>query len=130
MDAEQIEGLKGVFKSYPEVKPAYFFGSKARNDGGPLSDYDFAVYFDEKNKGKMFDVKLKLLDALSRFLKTDRIDVVVLNLTESPELKHNIIKEGKIIFEEEPFKVIFEPMVLNEYFDFRSMLLRNKLTKA
>lgn len=130
MDVKLSENLKSIFKSHPEVKLAYFFGSKAKNNDGPLSDYDFAVYLDENDKSKMYDVKFKLLDELSRFLKTDKIDVVILNLTESSELKYNIIKEGILLFKEEPFKVILEPRIFNEYFDFRLMLLKYKLTKA
>lgn len=130
MNADLKENLKNIFKSYPEIKLVYFFGSKSKNKGGPLSDYDFAVYFDENDEGKMHNIKFKLLDELSRLLKTDKIDVVILNLTESPELKYNIIKEGIALVKEEPFKVILEPKILNEYFDFHSMLLRHNLTKA
>lgn len=122
--------LKSIFKQFPRIKLAYFFGSKAKAKGGPLSDYDFAIYLDEKNKSTMFDIKFELLDCLCRFLKTDKVDVVILNLTESPELKYNIIKDGQIVFEKEPFKVLLEPRIFNEYFDFHSMLLRNKLTRA
>jgi len=53
----------------------------------------------------------------------------MLNLIEGPELKYNIIKEGKLIYEKEPYKVLIEPRILNEYFDFRMSLLRYNLTK-
>jgi predicted nucleotidyltransferase len=122
------EQVKGIFEAYPEIKLVYFFGSKARGDGGPLSDYDFAIYFDGINKNQMFDVKFELADKLSRALKIDKVDVVVLNLTESPELKYNIIKDGEVILEQEPHRVIVEPRILNEYFDFRQILLRYQLT--
>ncbi len=78
----------------------------------------------------MSDIRFKLLAQLSRELKTDHIDLVILNLTESPELKYNIIKDGKVIYEEEPYKVVFEPKVLNEYFDFKALLSRHGLTRA
>ena len=42
-----------VFKSIPEVKLAYFFGSRATGDDGPASDYDFAVYLDEHDAKKI-----------------------------------------------------------------------------
>lgn len=130
MNTRRLGKLKTIFKLYPAIKLVYFFGSRAENQGGPLSDYDFAIYLDEKDKNRMFDIKFKLFDQLSRFLKTDRIDIVILNLAENSELKYNIIKEGKLIFEEEPFKVLLEPKILNEYFDFRLMLLKYNLTKA
>lgn len=130
MDMTGIEALKNIFKSHPDIKLAYLFGSRASGAEGPLSDYDFAVYFDLKDKGRMSDIRFELLDQLSRELKTDDVDLVVLNLTESPELKYNIIKEGRLIFEEEPYKTIFEPRVLNEYFDFKALLSRHGLTRA
>ncbi|MEK6673391.1 MAG: nucleotidyltransferase domain-containing protein [Nitrospirota bacterium] len=130
MDKAKTEALKNIFRSFPDVKLAYIFGSRANGEEGPLSDYDFAVYFDLKDKIRMSDIRFQLSDKLSRELKTDKIDLVVLNMTEGPELKYNIIKDGRVIYEEEPYKLLFEPMVLNEYFDFRAMLLRHGLTKA
>src|SRR3989304_8645577 len=122
MTKEQLKNLTSIFKSYPEIKLVYFFGSRAKGLEGPMSDYDFAVYFDEKNKKKMFDAKFVLMDQIGRFFRTDKIDIVVLNLTEAPELKYDIIKNGKLIYEKEPFRLIIEPNILNEYFDFQYLL--------
>lgn len=126
----KMENLEEIFKLYPEIKLVYFFGSKANGKSGPLSDYDFAFYVEEKNKKKIFDLKLRLISEISRQLDTDKIDIVMLNLTESPEIKYNIIKEGKLIYNKEPYKVLIEPRILNEYFDFRSFLLRHNLTQS
>ncbi|MEW6408326.1 MAG: nucleotidyltransferase domain-containing protein [Patescibacteria group bacterium] len=122
--------LKNIFQSYPQIKLVYFFGSKAKGKADPLSDFDFAFYLDEKDEKRMFEIKIELIDKISRELKTDKIDIVILNLTQSPELKYNIIKEGKIIYEKEPFKVLIEPKILNEYFDFKIFLQKYGLTKA
>ena len=78
----------------------------------------------------MLDLKLVLIDKIARLFKTDKVDVVLLNLVEKPELKYRIIKEGKIIFEKEPFKILAEPKIINEYFDFHNLLFRYNLTKA
>ena len=125
-----MASLISVFENYAEIKLVYFFGSKAEGNGGVLSDFDFAFYIDEKDHKKLFELKLSLIERLSLLLNTDKIDVVILNLIDSPEMKYNIIKNGKLILEREPFKVLIEPKILNEYFDFHSMLLRNNLTKA
>ena len=134
INMEELKEIKGkitpIFKDYPEIKLVYFFGSKARGEGGPLSDYDFAVYTEKKGVKKTFDLKFSLQDKISRALKTDKVDMVMLDITESPELKFNVIKEGKLIYEVEPYKVIIEPKILNEYFDFHSLLLRHGLTRA
>ena len=119
-----------IFESHPEVKLVYLFGSMARGDQGPMSDYDFAVYLDEKDKKETTRVRFQLMDELSRALGTDRIDVVILDSVESPELKYNILQEGKLIFEREPFRVLVEPRILNEYFDFNLLLRRHGLTAA
>lgn len=126
----KLNKLKKIFKLYPEIKLVYLFGSQAKGKIGPLSDYDFAVYLEEKDAKKMFEIKLKLMNKLSRLLKTDKVDVTILNTVESPELKYNIIKGGKLIFEKEPYKIILEPKILSEYFDFKSLLSKYGLTKA
>lgn len=130
LSISQINNLKSFFQLYPQIKLVYLFGSQARKTSGPLSDYDFAFYIDEKDKKKLFDLKLDLISRLSQLLKSDKIDVVILNLTESPELKYNIIKDGKLIFEKEPYRLLIEPQILNNYFDFHDLLLRYNLTKA
>lgn len=130
MKKKELDILKTLFRRYPEIKLAYFFGSRAKRSYGPLSDYDFAVYFGEIKARRMFSIKLELIAQISGILKSDRIDIVVLNLTKSPELKYAILKEGVLVFKREPFKVMVEPKILNEYFDFHKMLSRYGLTKA
>ncbi len=130
MNDNELKQLKSVFESHPEIKLVYFFGSRAAGKSGPLSDYDFAFYLDETDKKKMFKLKAVLTEEMSRVFKTDKVDAVILNLAESPELKYNAIKDGKLIFETKPFKLIAEPKILNEYFDFHALLLRYGLTKT
>jgi len=125
-----ISEAKKIFKKYPIIKLVYFFGSQAKGDEGPMSDYDFAVFVDERDSKKLFDLKLELLNKLGQLVGEGKIDVVILNNVKSPELKYNIIKDGQLIYEEEPFRVLVEPKILREYFDFHSMLLRYNLTKS
>lgn len=127
---KEIKKLIPLFASYQAIKLVYFFGSRATGEAGPMSDYDFAIYADNFTTKKMFDLKIELGGKLSLALKTDQVDVVVLNLAKNSELKYNIIKEGILIFEREPYRLIMEPKILNEYFDFHTMLVRHKLTKA
>ena len=129
MTQNKFKNLNSIFKLHPKIKLVYFFGSKAKRKAGPLSDYDFAFYVEEKDKKRIFELQLKLIKDLTRFLKTDKVDILMLNLIEGPELKYNIINEGKLIYEKEPYKVLIEPRILNEYFDFRMSLLRYNLTK-
>ena len=124
------EKAREVFCRYPSVKLAYLFGSQAQGLAGRQSDFDFAVYAAEKNPARLFDLKLELLGKLGKIFGEDKIDVVILNTARQPELKYNIIKDGRLIYEKEPFKLLVEPKILNEYFDFHAQLLRHGLTKA
>lgn len=130
MNSLHIKKLKAIFKAYAEIKLVYFFGSRAVCKKSDISDYDFAIYLDTRDLKRIYEIKFELFDRISRLLKNDNVDIVILNLAESPELKYNIIREGKLIYEKEPFKIIVEPYILNEYFDFQDLLLRYKLTKA
>lgn len=124
-----LKKVRPIFAAEKNVKLAYLFGSRVSGDIGPLSDYDFAVYFEQTDKKKIFNAKLHLLNKLTNLLKTDKVDLVVLNNLDKPELKFNIIKTGELIFESEPYKVLIEPKIMNEYFDFRQMLLKYNLTQ-
>ncbi|MDP2918479.1 MAG: nucleotidyltransferase domain-containing protein [bacterium] len=122
--------LKKIFSSEPTVKLAYFFGSRAKGEEGPLSDYDFAVYLEEKDAVKIFNTRVMLMAKLSKHFKTDAVDLVVLNNSESPELNYDVIEEGILLYEKSPYKLLVEPKILNEYFDFYSMLKKYNFTKA
>ncbi|MFA6243377.1 MAG: nucleotidyltransferase domain-containing protein, partial [Candidatus Hydrogenedentales bacterium] len=97
---------------------------------GPMSDYDFAVHFDGLTVREMSHRQLDLVSELQKALATDDVDVVVLNTTEAPELKFDIIKNGRLIYDLEPYRVLVEPEILNEYFDFHDGLVRNGLTRS
>ena len=85
MTKEQLKNLTSIFKSYPEIKLVYFFGSRAKGLEGPMSDYDFAVYFDEKNKKKMFDAKFVLI---FNFFKYYYSIPRFLQICKTPALSH------------------------------------------
>lgn len=132
MVKDKIKKIVAYCKSKPEIKLAYVFGSQANGETGPLSDYDFAFYVGLKDAKKVFDLQIKLINDLSDVIKIDseKIDIVMINTTEKPELLYDIIKEGKLIFEREPYRVLIEPKIMSQYFDFRQMLLKYNLTKA
>ena len=125
MDKKDIKKIQEVFKKYPKVKLAYFFGSRNRGNFNKDSDYDFAVYAKEPNNVLMFKLRLKLMDEISRVLKNDNIDVVALNGLDNPILKFEVLKEGTLIYEVEPYKVLLEPQILNEYTDFKLTFRKN-----
>jgi len=118
--------LRQLFSNYPEIKLVYFFGSKAKNKASPLSDYDLAVHFDKKtNITRIKEIVLNLIAEMSSILKTDKIDLVVLNQPLSPILKFNIVKDGKLIYEKPPYRILVEPFIYSEYFDFKVFMQRS-----
>ncbi len=126
----KTDEVRKVFSSLDCVKLAYMFGSQATGSTGRLSDHDFAVYLDGVNKDAMFDIRLKLMADLSRVLGTEAVDVIVLNAADAPELKYDIVSQGKLLFVREPYRLLVEPRIYNEYFDFRDSLRRYGLTRA
>lgn len=121
MNKEQEAKVKAIFEAREEVKLAYLFGSQARHDAGPLSDYDFAVHFGGLPAMEAFNLKLALLNDLSRALGTDAVDLVVLDNIDAPELGYQIVSEGRLLVDREPYKVIVEPKLMNAYFDFKAV---------
>jgi len=50
--------------------------------------------------------------------------------TELETMDYHIITSGKLLFERTPYKVMIEPRIYNEYFDFRIILSRYGLTRS
>jgi len=122
--------LSDVFNAEPAVGLVYLFGSQASGKTGPQSDYDFGIYFMENDPIKRGRMVFYFSSEISRILATDKVDVHSINDIESPELKYQIISGGKIIFEREPNRLLLEPRVFNEYFDFIYLLKKYNLTRA
>lgn len=96
----------------------YLFGSRARGRAGALSDYDIGVLLGENIPTKSFlDTKLGLIRIFSKFFKTDRIDIVILN--EAPALlAMNIIDEGRVLFDfAHEQRINFETKTTMKYLD-------------
>lgn len=81
------------------VVTAYLFGSRAHGRAGALSDYDIGVLLNDNIPAEKFlNTKLDLLRLFSKFFKTDRVDIVILN--EAPSLlAMNIVADGHILFD-------------------------------
>ena len=118
-----------VFEAEPSVAFVYLFGSRAAGQTGPMSDYDLAVFLDERDVVKRHAVLFRLAAAISKALKSDAIDLHCLNDLSAPELKFRIIHDGVVLFERGALRLIIEPRILNEYFDFTYLLRKYNLTK-
>jgi predicted nucleotidyltransferase len=103
-------------ESHPKILFAYLFGGLARGKPQPLSDVDIGVYL--KRDGNVAENKLDILGNLMNILKTDEIDLVVLNNADIP-LVMNILKTKKVIVDKSPHdRHIFESLIIRKFFDF------------
>ncbi|MGB9609296.1 MAG: type VII toxin-antitoxin system MntA family adenylyltransferase antitoxin [Minisyncoccia bacterium] len=112
--------LKDLFSSYSQIKLVYLFGSGAKGKRTILSDYDFAIYLDPKEKPlSSSELILRLIPEISLIVKNNQIDLVLLNQNLPPLFKYQIIKDGILIYQESPYKFLIESEILNQYFDFK-----------
>jgi uncharacterized protein len=123
MDKPLLDVIRRFLENARAVKFSYLFGSHARGTAGPLSDVDLAVYLD--NRFDLFSARLHLLEELSRQLKGQPCDLVVLN--NAPlVLQYEIIRDGRVMKDDKRKRVQFETDVLRKYLDtelFRSVHL-------
>ena len=109
-----ISALKKWAEAHPEFRLVYLFGSIAKGTENKLSDVDVAILMDQNCiSGK---ARITLVDELISLLKTDSVDVVILN-TASPSLKHEVIKHGILVFGNEKDRILFEESATREYLD-------------
>lgn len=89
-----IPQITNLIVSTLHPKRVLLFGSRARNDMHPRSDFDFAV--EGKVSPQKWDKLLALLEKNNITLLP--IDLVQLETASSP-LKNRILKEGIVVYE-------------------------------
>lgn len=113
-----IDKMAAFFSAQNGVRFAYLFGSHAKGETGAISDIDIAVYLYSKlDKNKRFDLRLELIGQICGILKTDKVDLIVLN--DSPLLlSFNAIYGGILLnSKDEGARVKFETRTMSLYFD-------------
>ena len=123
-----LSRLNNIFLQYEEIKLVYLFGSQATKKATPLSDFDFALYLDPNiNIQREKEIILKLISEISLIINNNNIDIVSLNRSPSSLLKFNVLKEGRLIYQKPPYKILVEPTIYNEYFDFQTFTQSHNL---
>jgi hypothetical protein len=104
----------------PDVVALFSFGSLAEGRLTPLSDLDFAVLVSKRlTERQRFEKHLELIGVFNSVLRTDEIDLVVLNDTPL-KFGHRILKTGKLLCLRNKEELIdFSEKVVKLYLDFR-----------
>jgi predicted nucleotidyltransferase len=114
--SSRLNLLEPLLSADSRIIFAYIFGGLATGNQRPLSDIDIAVYLD--SCADRAEAKLDIIGNLSDTLKTDEIDLVILN--DAPiSLVGRILKKKRLIADRQPFiRHRFESLALREFFDF------------
>ena len=99
-----------------DLKLLILFGSRARGEHKPDSDWDFAVLYEERSDRKDISSLLKIYTLLEQALEIpdDKIDVIDLKEC-SPILAHYVARDGQLLYERETglFEVFKEKFLMN-----------------
>lgn len=105
-----------------DIVALYLFGSYAEGRQTPVSDVDLAVLLERNFPRKYyFEKKLNLLSRVTSILKTDEVDLIVLNQAP-PAFSYQVLYKGKLLFEKPGSKaqrVVFQVRTCDRYFDFK-----------
>ncbi|MBX9744193.1 MAG: nucleotidyltransferase domain-containing protein [Chlamydiales bacterium] len=95
IDAD-IEMIRDVFQSYPEIKRAVIFGSRAMGNYKPGSDVDLALQGDSINSALAGAIGIALNERLSLPYK---FDIIAYTKELNADLKAHIDIYGKIFYQ-------------------------------
>jgi len=109
--------LKNELEKEKDVIFAYIFGSYAEGREGPLSDFDIGIFLKNTSKD-FFERKIEFNNLVTSILKTDEVDIVILN-EANVEISFNIIKNGFLLLsKDEKSRIEYEKKIIKCYMDF------------
>ncbi|MBF8277346.1 MAG: nucleotidyltransferase [Candidatus Brocadiaceae bacterium] len=127
MDDAIMHQIRTILSQNHWVSFAYLFGSRAQGKAGSRSDWDIAVYItDAELERNPVWQKIKIEDEISLALKTDNIQVVILNGLDAPLFAFNIISKGIVLADKnQESRVTFECNTLRRFHDWQYYLDRH-----
>ena len=112
--------LEEKLKEDKDIIFVYIFGGYGKGNASPLSDFDIGIYIEENLD--TFEKKIYLNSVITSILKTDEVDIVILNNAPCV-LVYNILKTGKLLFSKDEKKRIgFVVKNIKEYFEMQYYL--------
>ena len=117
---EKIPVISDYLSGISELSAAYLFGSYARGEQDHASDIDIALLFHENfSSEKMDEMELAIWKKLTEIMKTDEIDLLVMNRIPL-SIQFEIIKSGKIICNNDnDHRIQFELIASAKFWDFK-----------
>ena len=120
LSKEEKEELKNqiisTFSQKESIVFAYLFGSTVTQFLTPMSDIDIAVYLN--TNVNISEERLGLIGDLMTTLKTDDIDLVILNSAPLTLKARIILNKEMLIDKSPPLRHSFESLVMRQYYDF------------
>ncbi len=107
-----------VFEEH-DVRFAYLFGSQARSDAGPGSDFDVAVYLGRAlDRSESLELSLTLAKSLEAASGLHPVEVAILDDAPLP-LAGRVVNEGKVLFsQDEAARATYESLTFRMFTDF------------
>lgn len=132
INADEIrEILKEYFQKHPEIEVAYVFGSVVQERTTIFSDIDIAVILDSERvdeKSYRYGYKAEILTDLIKVLKTNNVDLVILNEANSL-LRHRVLYFGNLVYcKNEKKRLLFQIDTINKYNDFKQLMKSHLVT--
>ena len=91
-----IEQINNISLTYKNIRKVVLFGSRARRDNTPASDYDIAVFSNHMELSE----QAKFSDEIENIKTLNKIDVVFIKQRHmNTELYQNIMNDGVIIMD-------------------------------
>jgi len=111
------------FEGRSEIIAVYLYGSHAEGHANALSDMDIGVLVrDGLAKERLWELEDFLAADLGRALRTDNLDLIVLNLAPL-RIRYEVITRGKVLYSaDDGARADFESYSLHRYWDFQKYL--------
>lgn len=95
----RLPELQRFFAGHRMVAAVYLFGSYGTDRQTPLSDIDLAVLIRREDHPLGLQERLVLSDQISRILRVDDVDVVILNRMPAT-FRFKVLKHGRILYQD------------------------------
>lgn len=96
-----ISKLRQIFVKLPYIDFGYMFGSRACEAHASYSDIDIAVYVSRSISPNM-DTELEIHSVLSRGLRVNDVDLIIINNCRNILLLRKIVENGVLILDRNP----------------------------